>query len=115
MKKVYIIAAKADEPDEYHKVEIGHQVYVGLDMQWTRLLNAAKWYYTREEVIAVMLSDAHRDLRNWLQNDNRTWQILELSYKYEFTDITDDERDPIIRQNALNRLTAEERKILNLS
>jgi hypothetical protein len=113
MTNVYIVTTEADVRDAYRHIEIGQRVYASA-ANWTHDLNEAKWYPSREEAIDVILSYRYHGLREHFGGNNRNWQVLQLSYEVSRVDITTEERRTILRQNALDRLTAEEREILQL-
>ena len=114
MQQAFIVTAIAGACDPHRGITNGQRIYAE-EFEWRGKLERAKWYANRDDAIKVIVGRHGAPATDFLYGDPiraDQWEVIELSYDTVITSISDEDRDNLIRANALNRLSSEERRVL---
>jgi hypothetical protein len=115
MTKKFIITAIAGNGDTNRSIEAGQRIYAA-QFHWMPVIGASIWYDNRQEAVEI-IADQYNKNADFLRSGSimaDNWEILELTYETKINAVSEQERDAVIRESALRRLTNDERRVLGL-
>jgi hypothetical protein len=118
MPTAYIITATVILDDNQRNIVSGQTVY-GSNFYWVGQISGAIWYESRQEAVEIIAGDIWDERHQYLMSGSnnlatKNWTISQIDYEISNVMIGDDERDAVVRKNALKRLSEDERRVLGI-
>ena len=115
--KAFLIAATAanrQQDIQAYDDEImpGQTVYAAA-YYWLPTITGALWFENRQDVVDIIAGDRENYLFN-RTHETDNWKIAEVTYDIKYVALDASERDAVIRKNALDRLTDDDRRVLGI-
>jgi hypothetical protein len=110
---VYVLRTIYQDGDVVLNADRGSSLFLG-PHGWTDKLSGATWFDTREKVLKHAFSEQFEYFRHLMVKDLDRWYIIEMNISANESAPSDDERTAIVRENALARLSPEEKNALGL-